>query len=84
MINKSCPFCGMPVDMENDDTLYPTATGWMPTPEGRHYRSFLLVPKEQWCYGMHCPETAGGCGAEIQGDSKEEALAKWNRRPNET
>lgn len=77
-----CPFCGKPADLEDPDTLHPTGTGWRDDEvEGfRTYHSYLKVPKEQWCWGMHCPTPAGGCGAEISGDSKEEVLAKWNRR----
>jgi hypothetical protein len=32
------------------------------------------------CYEMHCSVQAGGCGAEMHGDSKEEVLSKWNTR----
>ncbi len=78
---KPCPFCGKHVDLEDSDTLYPTGTGWKDHPEGfRSYYRHTEVPKEQWCWGMHCPEPSGGCGAEITGDSKEEAIEKWNRR----
>lgn len=75
-----CPFCGKTVDLNNEDTLYPTGTGWKIFGEYRTYHSFREVPKEQWCWGMHCPTVAGGCGAEIHGDSKKEALQKWNTR----
>lgn len=68
---KPCPFCGMPVDFEDEDTLFVL----LPPPRTR-----WVVPKEQWCWGMHCPTPAGGCGAMITGDSREEALAKWNTR----
>jgi PHP family Zn ribbon phosphoesterase len=30
---------------------------------------------------MHCPTQAGGCGAEITADSREEAMEAWDRRP---
>lgn len=79
-----CPFCGMAVDLEDHDTLYPSGCGWK-FDDGlqmRTYHNFREVPKEQWCYGMHCPTCAGGCGAEIHGDSREEALEKWNKRAN--
>ncbi|MFZ2524441.1 MAG: hypothetical protein WAW87_03910 [Candidatus Ferrigenium altingense] len=80
-----CPFCGMPVDLEDQDTLYPSGTGWKFDDElqMRTYHRMADVSPEQWCYGMHCPEPAGGCGAEIHGDSKEEALEKWSKRANE-
>lgn len=78
---KPCPFCGHKVDLEDADTLYPTGTGWREEHDGfRSYHSFRDVPREQWCWAMHCPETAGGCGAQIDADSKDEALEKWERR----
>jgi hypothetical protein len=78
---KPCPFCGKEVDLEDDDTLYPTGSGWKDRTEGfRSYHNFREVPKEQWCYGLHCATTAGGCGVEMQGDSMEEAISKWNAR----
>jgi hypothetical protein len=77
---KPCPFCGYKVSLSNPDTLYPNAIGWKVDRGFRHYVSFRDVPKEQWCYSMHCPTTAGGCGAEISGDSIEETLAAWNKR----
>lgn len=78
---KPCPFCGKKIDPTDIDTLYPSGTGWE-TGEGgyRHYVSAREVPKEQWCYKVVCQEHYGGCGAEVHGDSKEEALEKWNRR----
>ena len=79
-----CPFCGMNADLDGEDTIYPTGTGWRFNEELqiRTYHRALEVPEEQWCWGMHCPETYGGCGASIHGDSKDEALAKWNTRSN--
>lgn len=77
---KDCPFCGMPVDLEDPDVLYPNGTGWKIRGDLRSYHHFREVPPEQWCYSMHCTTTSGGCGAEISGDSKEEAVEKWNRR----
>lgn len=78
---KDCPFCGHHVDLEDPDVLYPNGTGWKIRSDGlRSYHHFREVPPDQWCYSMHCPTTSGGCGAEISGDSKEEAVEKWNRR----
>ena len=78
---KPCPFCGHAVDLDDGDTLYPTGVGWLENDDGfRTYHSFREVPKEQRCWGIHCPTTAGGCGAEISGDSREEAIEKWNNR----
>lgn len=77
-----CPFCGMPVDIEDDDTLHPTGIGWRDDKciGFRTYHSYRETPKKQWCWGMHCPTTSGGCGAEIHADSKDEVIAKWNTR----
>ncbi len=78
---EPCPFCGMKVDLEDPDTLYPNGIGWKDREEGfRSYHSFREVPPEQWCYSIHCVENAGGCGVEMSGDTKEEAIEKWNRR----
>lgn len=80
---KGCPFCGLAVDLNDSDTLYPNGTGWKEHPNkdiSRDYCSYKAVPKEQWCWSIHCPTTAGGCGAEISADSKQEAIDKWNTR----
>jgi hypothetical protein len=70
--------------MEDPDTCYPTGTGWKIFKNGedemRSYHNFRDVPKEQWCYSLHCLPHAGGCGAEMHGDSKEEVIENWNRR----
>lgn len=70
--------------MGDDDTLYPNGSGWIDDDEIglRSYHRMTAVPYGQWCWTMHCPTPAGGCGAEITGDSRDEALAKWNRRGN--
>lgn len=78
-----CPFCGHKPDMDDTNTIYPNGTGWLIHPTGiRVYVSFRDVPAEQWCYSMHCVTTSGGCGAEISGDSYEETIAAWQRRPD--
>ena len=67
--------------MEDPDTLYPTGVGWeIHRSCHRSYKSFREVPKEQWCYGMHCVTTSGGCGATVTGNSIDAAVAAWNRR----
>jgi hypothetical protein len=78
---KPCPFCGHEVDLEDGDTLYPNGTGWREEEDNmRVYCSRREVPKKQWCWSMHCPTTAGGCGVEMSADSREEAIQKWNKR----
>lgn len=76
-----CPFCGMEVHIQDNDVLYPTGTGWQVNGEGyRTYHRAIDVPSNQWCYGLNCSTTAGGCGARIVGDTMEEAIELWNRR----
>jgi hypothetical protein len=79
-----CPFCERQPELENPDTLYPNGVGWKLQRGFRFYVNFREVPQEQWCYGMHCCECCGGCGAEINGDSEAEAVSKWNRRKAST
>ena len=76
-----CPFCGKAINANDNDTLYPSGTGWKEEADGfRSYHSVYDVPKEQWCYKIVCQEHYGGCGAEIHGDSIEEVKEKWNKR----
>ena len=77
---KPCPFCGHTVDLEDVDTLYPNGIGWKDRELGRSYHPCKEVPREQWCYSVHCVTTSGGCGCEMRADTKEEAIEKWNKR----
>ena len=78
---KHCPFCGKQPNMDDGDTLYPNGVGWRNHHTlGRTYHNFREVPREQWCYSFHCVKIAGGCGAEISGDSAEKAIEAWNTR----
>jgi hypothetical protein len=76
---KDCPFCGKKVDLDDPDTLYPNGIGWKFNEElqCRTYHKFSEVPKEQWCYSLHC---SVGCGVEMHGDTREEAIERWNKR----
>jgi hypothetical protein len=78
---KPCALCGKKPYEDGDDTLYPTGR-WR---EDNGFRHYLLPddPREHFgrVWTMHCPTVYGGCGMEISGDSKEEAIEKWNRRP---
>ena len=77
-----CPFCGKEPEEDDEDVCYPGGTGWKVHPINgfRHYVNFREVPPEQWCYDVNCVQHHGGCGASISGDSKQEAIDKWNRR----
>lgn len=77
---KPCPFCGKEPDISDGDSLYPTGTGWKDEGEYRSYHKGSEVPKEQWCYAAGCSELSGGCSAEVFGDSRQEAIDKWNTR----
>jgi len=92
---KPCPLCGKHPYMDGDDTLYPTG-GWkLIKDDDCSYPVYLScwdvhVMKREYpdrygidfgnVYTMHCPEVYGGCGMKISGNSKEEAIEKWNRR----
>lgn len=79
---KSCPFCGKTLDVGDGDTLYPSGIYWRVSSEGiKHYiRHKDAIPGDQKCWSIVCNEVSGGCGAEISGDTKEEAAEKWDRR----
>lgn len=79
MIAKNCPFCGMYNNLDID-TLYPNGTAWKQAVGYSHYVQREGQPKENWCYKVICNESYGGCGAEMSGDSEEEAVEKWNKR----
>lgn len=78
---KPCPFCGVQPDIANADTLYPNGSAWLATDGITHFVDRNQAPPENWCYSIHCVETAGGCGAKMSGNSKQDATEKWNRRP---
>ena len=79
---KPCPFCGKAPDLGDPDTLHPSGVYWRKTDGIVHYIRFK--DRTEWdfaVYVMNCVETSGGCGVEIHANSKEEAITKWNRRP---
>lgn len=77
---KPCPFCGKIPEDDDEDAVHPSH-GWLDIDsEIRVYKSVFEVPPEQWGYVVNCVEHHGGCGASISGDSKQEAIDKWNRR----
>ena len=78
---KPCAHCGKPVDLTDNDTLYPNGAGYEIIEDGLlAYKPFREVPETQWCYSMHCPVTSGGCGLSMPGNSRQEAIDKWNKR----
>jgi len=75
----------MPKDLI--DTLYPNGQKWYTVEDGiRGYftpgwdeaQADLVAEGSVW--KLVCNVTYGGCGAEIAGHSREEAIAAWNRR----
>ena len=86
---KPCPFCGWEPPWDDDDmmldVLYPSGSWWFETDIGgkkvRAYRGRRDRQQgDQQCWSMNCTENMGGCGANIDADSREEVIAKWNRR----
>lgn len=71
-----CPFCGG-IKIE----VMKSGFSWKTSECGEyvHYVGFH-EEKDGDCYKAVCDEASGGCGAEIGGDSEEEAISKWNKR----
>ena len=61
---KQCPFCGQFPDSTDCDFCYPILTRKNGTK----------------IYRAGCIESAGGCGAEVLGDSVNDAVRRWNTR----
>lgn len=79
---EDCPFCAKSLDIEDSDTLHPSGSRWIQEPDGfRHYISYD-DPRESdgrvWV--VNCVLHYSGCGASISGDSKAEAVKRWNTR----
>lgn len=85
---KPCPFCNMQPPDDLSDTLYPTGTYWRELNEEgleglRHYFGRGQAKEgDGQCWTMHCTTNMGGCGAQISGDTREQAIAAWNTRAN--
>jgi hypothetical protein len=60
-----CPFCGQIPDRDDPDCVYPVTR---PDTYGNQV------------YRAGCVESAGGCGAEVTGWTKDEAIQRWNTR----
>jgi hypothetical protein len=74
---ENCPFCGAVLDIDDEDTIYPSGIFWRDSEHGRIYyeRSSMYHGRENECYQIKC-----GCGAEMHGDSKNETIENWNKR----
>lgn len=78
---KPCPFCGHRLIVEDEDTLYPNGFYWRVTDGIQHYiRLRDRQEGDKPCWNVVCNALSGGCDAEINANSKEEAISKWNRR----
>lgn len=77
-----CPFCGAEPEDDLTDVLYKTGK-WKDHPQQgiRGYFSSTATDYDGFTYTMHCSTDYGGCGATMSGDSFEETVSKWNRRP---
>lgn len=78
---KSCPFCGMEIDHEDEyDTLYPG--GWWRVTNGIVHFVNLKEREEgdKRVWKLWCNETYGGCGVEMSDLTIEGVCSKWNRR----
>lgn len=49
-----CPFCGLELDINDCDTLYPSGYGWKDENGLRTYVSLRDTPSENWCYHIVC------------------------------
>lgn len=79
-----CPLCAKKADLSDEDTLHPSGISWYEDPQDgiRCYVGTRSRPDAtNLCWSMCCPTPAGGCGMRVTGDSREEAIAKWNTRP---
>jgi len=79
-----CPFCGHKPSLGDPSTLHPNGIYWVESDDvgreyfGRNHSMYAGKPTE--CWDMNCLEEAGGCGARIVGDDKQDAIARWQRR----
>lgn len=86
---KPCPFCGHRISEDLIDCFYGTGMFWRPDPEPLHFIEYMnrreaaVHPEAQPVLHIECNTTEGGCGAQIEGNTGEEVLAKWNRRVHE-
>ena len=79
---KPCPFCGSKMDVDDNDTLYPSGTVWRQHELGyREYTSLRAAQSnpqfeiEGYVFKIEC-----NCGAEMQADTILETVNNWNNR----
>lgn len=84
---KPCPFCGKDVqaDVDSREVLHQSGIFWVDDKDsGRIYLGKSEMEAgthfDGLCWEVHCPTIYGGCGAEISGDSRQEAINAWNKR----
>jgi hypothetical protein len=81
---KPCPFCGWQAGEDLIDVVYPTNlfVHWIDPDDhsqGQHCNHDRHgAVGEVWHVG--CTGCMGGCGAEVTGVGRVEAIANWNRR----
>ena len=86
-----CPFCGKELSLQpyydaGIEILHPSGKVWriVVLDDGTSTIEYDTMKNRQnddsWCYQINCPEIHGGCGAEMNADSKDEVIAKWNTR----
>ena len=79
-----CPFCDHEVNSGDNDVLHPAGIYWVESEHiGRTYvgrNHMLFIDRANECWSVNCAESGGGCGANVIGDSKDEAIGKWNTR----
>lgn len=66
-----CPFCGDTPKLEDPDFVYPATR-----PEYNNDKGEFFYPLWQ----ATCCREGTGCGAIMLGDSKEDAIKRWNTR----
>jgi len=79
LVMLPCPFCGKQVTKDDlEDALYPSGVTWRESEFGRVYGGNHTHPNQ--CYQFVCQSHKDGCGATMDGDSKEDVVSKWNGR----
>ena len=78
--------------VDGDEVLVPTGMYWIRDPETGYMEYFshtevnkaIDVGAKRADFNPYiearCAEVSGGCGASIEGETVEDAIAKWNRR----